>query len=273
MPRKKKKSEITLLDILREIVKLMIFLIKAPYYIYLFFKSLALKAKKKSTELKVKKTRDSIPPVYEKFEVIHTYTGALNKWEKNLFDSESKIGIVLGARGKGKSALGIKLIENIYAKTNRKCYAMGFKAEDLPFWIEAFEDISSIKENAFVLIDEGGILFSSRKSMTKANQLLSELILVARHKNLSILFISQNSANLDVNILRQADYLLLKPSSLLQKDFERKKIKDLYEQVKYDFEVYREYKGLTYVYSDDFQGFVNNPLPSFWNVKISKSFK
>jgi hypothetical protein len=96
--------------------------------------------------------------------------------------------------------------------------------------------------------------------------------LIARHKNLSVLFISQNSSNLDVNILRQADCMLLKPSSLLQKDFERKKITEIYEEVKEDFQRLKDHKGLTYIYSEEYRGFVENDLPSFWSQGISKSF-
>ena len=109
--------------------------------------------------------------------------------------------------------------------------------------------------------------------MSNANKLLSGLILISRHKNLNILFISQNSSNLDVNILRQADFLVLKPSSLLQKDFERKIIQKLYEKTEDDFEKFKENKGITYIYSSNFTGFVSNLLPSFWGAEISKSFK
>ena len=109
--------------------------------------------------------------------------------------------------------------------------------------------------------------------MSNANKLLSELILISRHKNLSILFISQNSSNLDVNILRQADFLVLKSSSLLQKDFERKIIQKIYDATEKDFEKFRDKKGLTYIYGNLFRGFVTNPLPSFWGEKISKGFE
>ena len=94
-----------------------------------------------------------------------------------------------------------------------------------------------------------------------------------RRKNLSIIFISQNSANLDVNIIRQADYLVLKPSSLLQKDFERRKIKDIYTEGEKDFKKYSDDKGITYIYSEQFRGFVSNSLPGFWSEGISKSFR
>ena len=139
-------------------------------------------------------------------------------------------------------------------------------------WIEVVESISEIKNNSLVIIDEGGILFSARRAMTNANKLMSDLLLISRHKNLSIIFISQNSANLEINAIRQADYLVLKPTSLLQKDFERKKIQKIYEEISKDFEKYKNDKSVAYIYSDEFKGFVKNPLPSFWNVKISKSF-
>ena len=116
-------------------------------------------------------------------------------------------------------------------------------------------------------------LCSSRKSMSNANQLLSQLLFIARHKNLSILFITQNSSNLEVNVLRQADYLIMKPSSLLQEDFERKIIKEIYQSIGKGFIDHKHIVGLTYIHSDKFQGFTSNQLPSFWNTKVSKAFK
>ena len=108
--------------------------------------------------------------------------------------------------------------------------------------------------------------------MSNSNKLLSQILFIARHKDLSIIFISQNSSNIEINTIRQADYIALKPSSLLQKDFERKKIKEIYEEVEKEFEKYKEDKGLTYIYSHNYKGFVSNPLPSFWNIKVSKAY-
>lgn len=211
-------------------------------------------------------------PKNESLKLIHSFQGNLDDWVKKISSSDSTIGIILGARGTGKSAFGMRFLENTNAKTKKKCYAIGFKEEETPSWIEVVDGTDKIHNNAFVLIDEGGVLFSSRNSMTTANKMLSELILIARHKNLSILFISQNSSNLDINIIRQADYLVLKPSSLLQRDFERKKIKQVYDEVEKQFNEYKNERGLTYIYSDSFRGFVSNKLPSFWSEKLSKSF-
>ncbi len=253
--------------------KILLFIIKIPYYagkgIYYVFK----KTENKIEEGKIEMKRESIKAIYKDFKVINSEKGDYKKWIDQVYNSDSKIGIIIGARGTGKTAFGMKLLENVYAKKKERCYAMGFHEKEMPYWIKVVSDISSIGNDSFVLIDEGGIFFSSRNAMTNINKLLSDLILIARHKNLTILFVSQNSSNLDVNILRQADFLALKTSSLLQKEFERKIIQKVYDATAENFNKYKDEKGLTYIYSNDFQGFISNPLPSFWGVKISKSFR
>ena len=221
----------------------------------------------------IKKQRQSITSKYKEFSILETISGNYNKWLEGVCKSDSKIGIILGARGTGKTAFGIKFLENIHAKHKKKCFAIGFNEDELPFWIKGVSDISELENNSFVLIDEGGILFNSRNSMSNANKLLSKLIMISRHKNLSVLFISQNSSNLEVNILRQADFLILKPSSLLQKEFERKIIQKIYSEVEASFKKFEEDKGITHIYSSNFRGFVSNPLPSFWKESLSKAFK
>ena len=210
---------------------------------------------------------------YVPFRTIKGMTGNFQRFEDMLATKDSTIGIILGARGSGKSAFGLKLLENLHAVSGRKIFAMGFRTGELPKWIHTIDDIELIENNSYVLIDEGGILFNARKGFSDANQLLSKLLLIARHKDLSIMFISQNSSNLEINAIRQADYLVLKPSSLLQLDFERKKIKEIYVEAAEDFSRYKKTKGVTYIYSDTFKGFVSNPLPTFWTQNISKSFR
>jgi len=210
---------------------------------------------------------------YEPFRTIEVIKGSTARFESFLAKNPSTIGIIIGARGTGKSAIGLKILENMKSLSKKKFYAMGFSQDDIPDWIKSVNTLDELKNNSFVLIDEGGILFSARQSFSDANKLLSELLLIARHKDLSVIFISQNSANLEINAIRQTDYLILKPSSLLQMDFERKKIKEIYEEVQESFNKHKRIKGLTYIYCEEFQGFVSNPLPSFWSNNISKSFR
>jgi hypothetical protein len=275
MPKKKKETAEKNIEKKKEVHwfwKVLWFIVRIPWFIIKGFIWLFRKARRKQHEEEVEEVRGARGARYDEFVVLENEVGNISEWESGLL-KKNKIGIILGSRGSGKTAFGVKLMENIYVKTKKKCFAMGFKSEDLPSWITAVENINEIHNDSIVLVDEGGIFFSSRESMSIANKLLSDLIFISRHKNLTILFISQNSSNLDVNIIRQADFLVLKPSSLLQKDFERKIIRDLYVRLEPLFKKYKTKKGLAYIYSDDFRGFVTNPLPSFWSTSLSKSFR
>ncbi len=269
MPKKKKKKT----NFWKYIRRALLFIVKIPYYIVKGIINLIEMISKKTKETNVKRKRESIRAKYDQFKIIESLEGNYKTWFDKTIESDSQIGIILGARGSGKTAFGVKMLENIYAKYKEKCFAIGFKKEEFPSWIKVVSDISELVNDSWVLIDEGGILFSSRSSMSSANKMLSKLILIARHKNINILFISQNSSNLEVNILRQADFLVLKKSSLLQKEFERKIVQKIYSESQAKFNKYSEDKGITYLYSDKFRGFVSNPLPSFWKEGISKSFK
>ncbi len=273
----KKKKEFWLWTFTKTCFGLLWEIIKLPYYLVKGAHWLAPKInrtiERKVERKRVGKKRKMQHATYDDFNVIQSSKGSIAAWEQKMIEGESTIGIVLGARGSGKTAFGVRVLENVYAKTKRSVCAMGFAEESMPSWINIVKNVEEIPNDSFVLIDEGGILFNARDSMSNTNKLLSDLILISRHKNLSILFISQNSANLEINILRQADYLVLKKSALLQREFERKIIQKLYEQTSEEFERLKDKRGLTYIHSSEFVGFISNDLPSFWKSEISKSFR
>ncbi|MFA5929987.1 MAG: zonular occludens toxin domain-containing protein [Candidatus Micrarchaeia archaeon] len=252
-------------------------LLRAPYLATKFFiwaMSAALgKASAARECAAVKSSKPRTGAVYQPLALQKRLAGNLDEFEGKLLASKSTIGLVLGARGSGKSALGMRILENIAAKGGRKVCAMGFDESALPDWIRPVHGVEEVPNGAFVLIDEGGITFSSRSSQSPANKILSSLLLVARHKDLSVLFISQNSANLEINTIRQADYLLMRKPSLLQKEFERKKIGQIYDEISAQFAGLEDTgRYSTYIYSDEFRGFAANALPDFWSQKASKSF-
>ena len=279
MPKGKKennkssKSEfqfwIYLWDFIWFYLRAIYYILKSPFYLarYLNNKQSKISLAKSGKRQGIASDSDYLP-----FKVLSVREGSVRAWEDKIRNSDSTIGIIVGARGSGKTAFGVRLLENLYKKHEKKCYALGFNEEDMPSWINVVDDTKLIENDSYVLIDEGGVLFSSRRAMSNANKMLSDLLLISRHKNLSIIFIAQNSSNLDVNIIRQADYLVLKQAALLQKNFERKIIRDIYQKSEKDFSKYGNDKSISYVYSDSFNGFIKNGLPSFWSSKISKSF-
>ncbi|HLG24963.1 MAG TPA: zonular occludens toxin domain-containing protein [Candidatus Nanoarchaeia archaeon] len=209
---------------------------------------------------------------YQPFEVEETKKGDYETFYKKLLNT-SLIILIVGKRGSGKTAFGMKLIELFMKKSKRKCYCLGFEEAKLPWSIKKSENIESVPNNSIALIDEGAILFSSRDSMKSPNKELSKFMAIARHKNLTLIIITQNSALVDVNVLRLADTLMFKEPSLLQSTFERKAIKEMYEKASKMFKNKDDKEKYTYVWDDEFEGLLSFSLPEFWNEKISKSFK
>jgi hypothetical protein len=150
---------------------------------------------------------------------------------------------------------------------------VGYSKTKLPRWIKKIDKVDDAPENSVVLLDEGAIGYFSRDSMKQANKMLSKMMTIARHKNLTLIIITQNSAMIDVNVLRLADTLLFKEPSLLQSRFERKALRDMFEKVSPLFDGMEDAVKNFYVWDDDFEGIVSYELPLFWSDLISKSFK
>ncbi|MBI2449380.1 AAA family ATPase [Candidatus Pacearchaeota archaeon] len=203
------------------------------------------------------------------FNLIKTVSGNFDDFKSRLKKS-SLIMLIIGKRGSGKTALGFKILESLGGK--RRAYYLG-KAK-LPWWIKQVELIDNVKNNSIVLIDEAAIAYSARESMSKSNKFLSKIMAIARHKNLTLIIITQNSAMLDLNVIRLADTLLFKELSLLQSRFERKSLTDLFKKVDTAFDKIKEKdkKKYFYVIDDEFEGMLTFSLPKFWSEKISKSY-
>ncbi len=271
MPRKKKKSLLSKsLKLGFNIAK---FIVKGISKTAKFSYNSVKKSKNKIKEKKEYKKRPGSVKENE-IEILNSEGDFSNFM--NLLD-KSKIGLIVGGAGTGKSSFAMLLAENLKSFKNKKIYAVGFSRNELPKWIEhvEIEDIDKIKNNSLLILDEAGISLSARRSMSKFNVLFSNLLNIRRHKGISILAVLQNSSNIDLNFIRQSSFVIFKKFDLFQHETERKIISNTYTKIKDDFENYHKKhgQGLSYIYSEEFKGFIKSGLPSFWTESLSKSFK
>ncbi|MEM4259244.1 MAG: zonular occludens toxin domain-containing protein [Candidatus Pacearchaeota archaeon] len=276
MARKKKSSaEWT---VLKWIFKGIWLIIKGIFWIFAkiitsIFKLTKRKMKESSEKRKLRKS-----PIYNKkamfepFEVLHKISGNYSNSEHRIHN-DSVIALIFGKRGSGKSALGFRLLENIHHKTARKCFVLGVdERESMPEWINPIEKIEDVPNGSVVLVDEGAVSFSARESMSKSNKGLSSILAIARHKNLTILFITQNTGMIDKNVLKMSDILLVKQGSLLQLEMERPEIRKFYEKAESLFEKLEgDKRQYVYLIDSDFEGALSHTLPSFWTETLSKN--
>ncbi len=227
--------------------------------------------KTKREESKIKKSE--FYKMSSKFEELKLHTqieGEYDHFIRNIYN-KSLIVLIFGKRGSGKSALGFRILENIHFQTERKCYVLGVRKEVLPSWINAIDDVDKASTGSVILVDEGAISYSSRESMSQHNKELAKLMAIARHKDLTLIFITQNTGMIDKNVLKLTDTLIVKEGSLLQLEMERNEIKKFYLKAKSLFENTEEKVKYAYLIDSDFEGFVEYKLPSFWREEISKS--
>jgi hypothetical protein len=220
----------------------------------------------------IKKGSNKFEPASYELTPLKAVHGSYVDFSKSL-TSRSNILLIFGKRGSGKSALGFRLLENIYAKTKRPCFVLGVDYKLLPAWISEIKEIENVKDKGIVLIDEGAITFSARESMNKRNVQLGKMMATARHKELTLIFITQNTGMIDKNVLNLTDVIIGNEVSLLQKQMERPAIRQFIEKVDVAFKnLSKETRINTcYIFSDDFEGLCRVKLPSFWNEQISKS--
>lgn len=281
MPRKKKSlTQSIFTGIGKGISWLIVNLFKAIWFLLVgLFKGIASATKstaKAATTAhkaaKVKAQQPKGPAQYDELVVKDTHKGGIDTFESRL-QNESLILAVAGRRGSGKSVLGFRLLENIHAQSKRPCFALGVKQSVLPSWISEVTDLESVKNGGVVLVDEGAVSFNSRESMSKKNKGLGELLAIARHKDLSVIFITQNTGMIDKNVLNLCDTIILKEGSLLQEKMERSVMKDLYKRANEELNKIpaQERKPYCYVFDAQFEGLITTSLPSFWSQKVSKN--
>lgn len=197
-------------------------------------------------------------------------SGNINNFYKEI-RSKTKIYFICGARDSGKSVLGFRILENLAYLKGKKSFALGFPSELLPDWIIRIEDLSELLNNSVLIIDEGALRFNAKKHFTFDNENLLQLMTLCRHKAIDLIIISQNSANIDLNVIRQSDIILLKEPAFMQISLERPAIAKLYKEAKKHFKD-RIANRFVFVVCEQLKGLCRNTLPSFWNEGLSVAF-
>lgn len=186
------------------------------------------------------------------------------------------IAVILGKRGSGKSVLGYKLLEILSRIAN--IYVVGLPKEArqlLPNWVNMAAKLEDVPGKSIVLIDEAYIQYSARSGTTARASAMSQILNLSRQKELSVIFVTQESRQVDLRILSSANVVIFKELSLLQLKFDRKELNEIETKAKEAFAtVTGEKRKWSYVYSPDcdFMGLVENSMPTFWNEKLSHIF-
>lgn len=190
---------------------------------------------------------------------------------KELLSKNSYIVMLLGGRGSGKTSCVMHLGEN--CRFRKPIYWLGMPNPKFPDWIIFTKLIDKIPSGSIAIIDEAQLRHFSR-DFKKRNpeENISKTLTILRHKGVTVIFISQNSALMDLNIIRMSDVILVKPFSLLQRYTEREVIVQTLIH-----EMLPRKKSQTYylgsIDNESMQLCFDQPLPNCWSEQVSKSFQ
>jgi hypothetical protein len=193
----------------------------------------------------------------------------------NVSRGKSKIVIVVGMRGQGKTATGMLLLEELYNKAlHNRFYYVGKPSDEseYPKWLKFCDDLDNLPNNSIAIIDEAVIKYSARRSMSGENVSLTEKMVILRHKGCTLIFMAQNLRMADTNIDRLADIIIYKKANKYgnEKDKESEDIQLIRQRLKPRT---KSQAMIEYRLSGKFRS-ITHKLPSFWNEEtISKSFK
>lgn len=189
---------------------------------------------------------------------------------------KSKIGVITGGRGSGKTVFGMTMGER--QKDERPIWFVGDDPLDnkgkrlLPDYIKQCDDPLAVPRGALAIMDEAGIQVNARQFYHKGNLNLTKLLTTLRHDDISILFMTQHTALIDVNLVRLADCMFYKKQSTFQLATERRSnIKTYRTQLIRALMPTRKEETL-FVGGMKVMKF-HHGLPSFWSNQLSKSWK
>ena len=129
---------------------------------------------------------------------------------------KSLIIYIVGGRGSGKTATAFMLVEVIHRNNpSRRIYYIGdgVNKQVLPSWCYFEQDIRKAPDGCVAILDESGIQFNAREYQDKDNIDMSKLLMIARHKDMSLIFLTQHTSLSDTNIQRLRDLVIWKMSN------------------------------------------------------------
>lgn len=186
---------------------------------------------------------------------------------------KSKIVLIKGARGSGKTATACWLADELYkrGKHGRIYYVKKGERPPFPDFIKVVDEVEDVPNNSIAIIDESAIKYNARNSWSDENKDFTSRLVILRHKGVSVLVITQHAKMVEINVRRLADIIIYKQGADIynedeNKDDDRVLVRRRLTPKQVD-EVLVEIPTRAIFYK------FKHALPDWWSDYISKSFK
>lgn len=187
--------------------------------------------------------------------------------------------LIIGMRGSGKTALGMVFGENFhFYNPDVPVYVMNYPVDKrhlLPDWVQYSENIEDVPQNSFIIMDEAACRHHSLMWRKNKTILMQHIIGRSRQRKQTIVFITHTARKFAITLILELDMLCVKEPSLFHSRFERAEIRSLLKDVYNEYQVIpiEERKQYTYIFSNNYVGWIKTGLCSFWSNNLSEAWK
>lgn len=194
--------------------------------------------------------------------------------------------LIMGAKGKGKSALAHGIAEKIHSTRHMDAVLhLPTAPADivkkiqklLPSWIKVVTHMNQWPKRCVVIFDEAAQGAHARRTQSGDAVELDNLMSIARQRGQLIIFISHHSRKLDPNVIRDVDRIAWKSPTYAHYIFERNELTDFVLKGIDFFKDMKESKALRTTLVCDFHNLkfmeFANALPPYWSEELSRLFE
>tara|TARA_Y100000310_G_scaffold232613_1_gene235463 strand:+ start:202 stop:933 length:732 start_codon:yes stop_codon:yes gene_type:complete len=201
-----------------------------------------------------------------------------------------KTGVITitGFRGTGKTALAWWLTDELRNTPGFPSRVATYNAPDaamtiLPEWartnLTTVREIADLQKDSnklgyIIVIDEAVLSNNARRAMSKENVDFMSLFALLRQKGHLVIFIAQDSNQMDVAIIDQADLLLMKKPSALQVKRARATLSEQLNEAFVQINEKQEPRAWVYAYDPMTDGskLLKSQMPVWWTDKVSTMY-
>ena len=194
--------------------------------------------------------------------------------------------IINGHRGEGKSALGWWIAQEMHKRTKKQVATFGLAMAARKLFpkrgigrgginhVTTVDKVNRMKPS-IIIVDEAAFIAGSRDDMSSTNKEWLKLIAICRHKDHLLIFIHQQSRQLDVQIMMDADLVLMKRPTQLHI---REARPSFAPEIQEAYDLFNRMRGDTKkkVYVVDYhygaKAMLPAYMPTWWNSKVSKAY-
>lgn len=185
------------------------------------------------------------------------------------------VSLVTGGRGKGKTAFGMKILQEAHERDLNPCL-IGLPNQKwglLPDYITPVRSLDNVPDDASVFVDEAYLFAFARDHPRLLNKFLYKIVGISRQKNWTLVFATHTTRKLDVGIIIESDNIVMREPTWLHIKYERAGIRELMKSTLRFWSSKREPVKYAIIFNNKGGIPIEPQLPDFWSEELSNAFR